>query len=766
VSLRLRLFGPPSLTDRDGRTPGGLGPGKPLAVLCYLAREGEVRRETVTALLWGTAPEARARNAFRQALHRLRAALGDHVVPHDPDTVRIAATADLAVDVADFERALAEGRPEDAIELVTGDFLDGFTLGEPGFDHWADGQRARLRIRYLGALRDAAHGALAAGRLDDAVRHAARLARADPLDSSSALLEARALAAAGQGFEALSRLREHAARFREEVGEEPPEEVAAAVDGLAREGVGGGNVASVSGSERGLATAGAGGGVGSAGSAGASGAPGAAGSPGSGVVDGVARAASQEVLGRLLVAWRAAMAEECSVVVLEGAAGSDKSWLIDELVRRVKPLDQPLVLRGAERMGAHGLPYAPVAEALRGVLRARGLGGASTHLLAEAARLVPELRDRFDLPAVTPVSDRTERLRFYEGVASVVDAVAYEQPVLMALEGVHESDERTLELVHFLATRLGDARVLFVLSGKPGRALTGLVRRLGERAERVVLDPPSTLPVVLEDALRPRIEALSPRERRVLTLLALVHRPLPVGLLASCTHLPDGAVVEVVESLERAGLARDGERGAAVSDERVAELARSNTGPAARALLAGWAADALAAERAAPDAELAELSALAGRPEAAARYAEAAARAAVELGARDVAADRLREALEWTTDPAVRARLERLLAAVGERSRWLGAGLPINGAASRPPPRTRVMVLAAAAVVVLALVALTRVEPPPYAPTCPAGWSGTRSCSCAPSRMAARSASASPACPRTPPPPAPSPWAPATCLAG
>ena len=681
MAYRLRLFGPPSLTDESGGTPSGLGPGKPLAVICYLAREGEVRRETVTALLWGETSESKARNAFRQALHRLRSALGQEMVPHDPDTVRIAGGADLWVDAEEFERALAEGRPEDAVELVDGDFLEGFAVGEPGFDHWADRERARLRGRFLGALREAAENAMAQGRLDEAVLHARRLAEEDPLDSAAAVLEAKTLTAAGRVGEARRLLVEHADRYRGELGDEPPDEVATALAGLEspREA-----------EEEAL----------------------------TGVVEPTLR---PEALRSLLGEWRTAVGGDATVVLLEGERGAGKTWLVDELTRRIRPLDRPIVLRGAERMGRHGLPYAPVAEALRGVLRARGLAGASTHLLAEAARLLPELRDRFDLPLPPPIDDQTGRLRFYEGVASVLDAVAFEQPVLLILEGLEDADEPTLELVQFLTSRLGDASILFVLSCETGRD-RALADRLGGRAERVELgrlessrieelvevrlpglgpmaradiaaasdgspgraldlgqrllrgEPIAGPPAPVEDILRSRLVACSPRERRILLVLALIGRPLPVRLVAAATHLPEGAVLESVPGLRSVALLREREDGIGLPEGPTGRLVLESAGSAGRGLLAGWAMEALVAERAATDAELAGLAAEAGRVAEAARYAEAAGRTAARVGAHDLARDHLRRALELTEDPGSRARLERLLAGLGAGGLRIGPG--------------------------------------------------------------------------------------------
>ncbi len=679
MTYRLRLFGPPVLVDGDGEIPSGLGPGKPLAVLCYLAREGEVRRETVTALLWGESSESKARNAFRQALHRLRSALGADLVPHDPDTVRIAGGIDLWVDTVEFERALAEGRPEDAVELVAGDFLEGFEVGEPDFDHWADGERARLRARFRGALRDAAGNALGEGRLDEAVRQARRLAEEDPLDSVAAVLEAKTLTAAGRAEEGRRLLTEHVERYRAEVGDDPPEDVATALSGL-REPEGESQAAPAA-------------------------------------VESTLR---PEAVNALLAVWRSAVEGDAGVVLLEGERGSGKTWMVDELIRRARPLDRPMVLRGEERMGRHGLPFAPVAEALRGVLRARGLAGASTHLLAEAARLLPELRDRFDLPLPPRIDDETGRLRFYEGVASVLDAVAFEQPVLLVLEALDRADPPTLELVQFLTSRLGDASILFVLSheggrgggvrerfagadlmtlaplsvprleallevrlpdlgpmaraevaaasdGNPGRAL-----ELGQR--RLRGEPIGGAPVPLRDALRGRLAARSPRERRILLVLALVERPLPIRLVAAASHLPEGAVLDRVGPLRQAGLVREREHGIGLPEGPATELVLETAGSAGRGLLAAWTLEALAAERAASDAELAGLAMEAGRAEEAARYAEAAARTAMRVGAYDLAREHLERALSWTKEPGSRARLERALAG-------LGAGGP------RLPPR-------------------------------------------------------------------------------
>src|SRR5574339_512912 len=66
------------------------GRRKELALLVYLARQSPkpVRREQLIGLLWDERDEERARSSLRQALLRLRRALGDGLVV-DRETVQL-----------------------------------------------------------------------------------------------------------------------------------------------------------------------------------------------------------------------------------------------------------------------------------------------------------------------------------------------------------------------------------------------------------------------------------------------------------------------------------------------------------------------------------------------------------------------------------------------------------------------------------------------------------------------------------------------------
>src|SRR6476646_98304 len=159
----IHLFGQPTALDADGKPIAGLGLGKPLALLSYLLIEGRTSRDELIGLLWGDVPEVKARNAFRQALHRLRTALGESVIPQDPDALFIADDAELVTDVERFERLLGAGDFESAIPEYAGDFLAGLDVNEASFDSWVESRRKRYRAMFRDALRAAVQKDLESG---------------------------------------------------------------------------------------------------------------------------------------------------------------------------------------------------------------------------------------------------------------------------------------------------------------------------------------------------------------------------------------------------------------------------------------------------------------------------------------------------------------------------------------------------------------------------------------------------------------------------
>src|SRR5690349_12722281 len=139
----LKLLGQADLRDAAGNSVGAvLAQPKRFALLAYLvlaSPRGFHRRDLLLSLFWPEMPEARARNALRQALFHLRELLPDVILSRPDGSIGVDRDR-IDCDVIDFERNAA---------AYPGDLLPVFSIGdaEP-FNEWLDGYRAALRRRY------------------------------------------------------------------------------------------------------------------------------------------------------------------------------------------------------------------------------------------------------------------------------------------------------------------------------------------------------------------------------------------------------------------------------------------------------------------------------------------------------------------------------------------------------------------------------------------------------------------------------------------
>ncbi|MFO7587494.1 MAG: BTAD domain-containing putative transcriptional regulator [Gemmatimonadota bacterium] len=197
--IRLYGLGAVRLRAADGELTRVLAQPKRLALLAYLALPpgGFHRRDTLVALLWPDADDARARAALRNSLYFLRRHLGDDVVVTRGDGEVGLDPARFWFDAAALEAALESGLHEQALELYGGDLLSGFFVSDaPGFEEWLEGRRAWLRRATARAAAAVADASATAGDLSMAVEGARRACVLDPFDEASvrrliALLDAR-----------------------------------------------------------------------------------------------------------------------------------------------------------------------------------------------------------------------------------------------------------------------------------------------------------------------------------------------------------------------------------------------------------------------------------------------------------------------------------------------------------------------------------------------------------------------------------------------
>jgi DNA-binding SARP family transcriptional activator len=449
TGLVLRLLGSP-MASAPSPAPAPLGT-KVLGLLAYLALEpGPHSRDTLATLLWSDAGDDGARASLRQALRQLRNAFGDTIAA-DRQFVWLAAPIDC--DVLQFLKAAHEDARA-AAAFDVGRFLGGVVFRQaPAFEEWAAATRERLLRLSVDALRDAARNAVGHSRWREALDHAERWLRADPLSEQAmgVIMEAE-YCVRGRG----GAMRRYAS-FRETLRDEARVDPGPELTELARRIV------------RAPETAAAAEG------------------------DTPAEVSFRsDLVGResqwttLTDAWYAAGSRGQRIVLIEGEPGMGKTRLADDFSSWVRTRGGT-VLRGEGYEPSGGPAFGTMAAALRGALTAPGLAGTDPGWLAEAARLVPDLRQQFPgLPAPAAPPPGMERWQLFEGVAQLLLALAAERQLLLFFDDLQWCDPESCALIQFLVRRLEEAPVVLIAtltSGdvEPGGAAQRLAQTLALR---------------------------------------------------------------------------------------------------------------------------------------------------------------------------------------------------------------------------------------------------------------------------------------------
>jgi DNA-binding CsgD family transcriptional regulator len=155
-----------------------------------------------------------------------------------------------------------------------------------------------------------------------------------------------------------------------------------------------------------------------------------------------------------------------SCVLIGGEAGIGKSRLLSEFAayardRAVIILEGDCVSLGSDE----GLPFAPIAEVLRGLagrLDAATLGELLDSATVELSRLAPELAG----PAPRTVLSKTQsawgQTRLFEGLLTLMARLSERSPVVMILEDLHWADHSSRDIVSFMVRNVRTERLCVV----------------------------------------------------------------------------------------------------------------------------------------------------------------------------------------------------------------------------------------------------------------------------------------------------------------
>ena len=424
-SLEITLLGEPGLRFE----------GKPLVlraprvtwslIALLIMHPRPIERAGLASLLWPDREESKARTTLRSRLHVLLSALpaSSQWITCDTKTLAWNHAAPCRIDVLEFERAIAENRQADAVELYSGDLLG------TAFDEAILADRERLRTMYLNAL-----GSLAAkmrGERDfgAAIQYAERLLAADEWreDAVRAVISARYQDGDRSG--ALLAYDRFARALRQELQVDPMEETTALRDAILS---------------------------------------------GASIAQDVPMAlrerdANAPFVGRsaelhaLRSAWSRTTHRHGSIVFLCGEAGIGKSRLAQEACAVVEAQG------GRVLLGRTSSPEASAFEAVVEALR-EGLPHLSRSDLedvwwATLAPVMPEIASLYpDFAEPAKLDSEPAQLRLREAFARLMVAMAARRPVAIVLEDLHWADQETIELLETLARRAAGSAIFIMIT--------------------------------------------------------------------------------------------------------------------------------------------------------------------------------------------------------------------------------------------------------------------------------------------------------------
>ena len=164
----------------------------------------------------------------------------------------------------------------------------------------------------------------------------------------------------------------------------------------------------------------------------------------------------------LLSDWLADVASgRGSVQIIAGQSGIGKTRLAKALMERAER-DRWTVTLGRVYSVESGVPYAVWSDAFMALLR--DMDAATRNVLTRGGGWLGTIAPAFATDAVVEDADaqRDGKARLLWNCAQFLGRVAARQPLLIVLENLHLADSASLELLHFVARQIGDARVAII----------------------------------------------------------------------------------------------------------------------------------------------------------------------------------------------------------------------------------------------------------------------------------------------------------------
>ncbi len=430
--LYLALLGPPEVCHADQVLM--FSTRKELALFIYLAVEGQThQRKKLSEQFWPEGDTMHSRAALRTTLLHLRHMLGEStdalpvshlLIKHDTLGLNLTTAIELDLHIIDEAWSMARASTrtaltmsesehrsllahlQRAVSLPRGEFLEGFSLRDvPAFDDWVRSQREYWHLHISEIFDRLSYLQFEAGELVSAIETVNRWLVLAPLHEDAYQRLMRLYFAAGDRSAALRAYDTCRARFATGMQTEPTPETVALASRMRAVAPPPRKVMPVSPTAFSLAM----------------------------LLDGPLLGRDAE-LSTLIRVYHYVQRSQTQVVLLEGGVGIGKTRLATEFMAWAE-VEGADVLHGRAFETGGQLPYRPVIEALRPRIERENAPDdlISDLWLAELARLLPELYDRYPDLSVPSGDKVVARIRLFEAVVRLGQALAARAPLFCSL---------------------------------------------------------------------------------------------------------------------------------------------------------------------------------------------------------------------------------------------------------------------------------------------------------------------------------------------
>src|SRR2546422_681632 len=154
------------------------------------------------------------------------------------------------------------------------------------------------------------------------------------------------------------------------------------------------------------------------------------------------------------------------IVVVTSDPGVGKTTLVNAFASSCE-MEGAVVARAQAYDAERDLPFAVLGELVKQLATQRAIGSADPEALSELTRISSEILKAFPgVPRPVEWSPELMPLRIADALLKTVSAAATDSPVMLVVDDIHAADNASIAIIHTVARKLTNVRVLIVLVGR------------------------------------------------------------------------------------------------------------------------------------------------------------------------------------------------------------------------------------------------------------------------------------------------------------